>query len=129
MINKSSSALSIAFMFLVLMGCAFAPARKVLIRPGQGGVVAIPHADSGRGRANEIMREVCQSKKYEIVEEAETGVSTVVDKTTEKFRTNSTTGDPVNYNAGMKRSSEEISNRIEWRISFKCAEGLGTSPL
>ena len=119
--RKHESVSLALLLFISLSGCS-SIARKVLIRPGQGGVVAIPDSEARRGRAESIMSEVCSGKKPRVTEEREIPVATVVQKTTQKDSSLAlTAGDPKMSGNDSKSSREEhFSTQNEWQITFQC---------
>lgn len=117
---KTLWTLSASLLILSLFsGCS--TARKIVLRPGQGGIVAIEHSDAPRGKANSIMNDVCDGKKVKIIEERESVTGNVVEKITNKAALLSTSAEPqLNTSSGKESREETFASRNEWRISFQC---------
>ena len=112
----------LALLALVVLGSACSTARKIVIRPGQGGTVAIANSEAARGRAESIMEDVCAGKRFRIVEERESVIGNVVEKSTD-LSGDAVFGSAENRVAGntTKKSREEsFASQNEWRISFQC---------
>src|SRR5690242_1581709 len=98
----------ICLCFSVLWICSCSTARKIVIRPGQGGIIAIPDSEARRGRAESIMSDVCNGKKVKIVEERESLAGNVIERSSDKAGTATvSTQDPTLSNSSEKHSREE----------------------
>ncbi|MGZ3699775.1 MAG: hypothetical protein ACXWP5_16775 [Bdellovibrionota bacterium] len=115
---KNFSRIVVGFAALsIIIGCA--TARTVSVQPGKGGVVAVnpPQDPEARQKAEMIMGQTCNGKKWEIVEEGETviGQSTRGDTGTSY---NNNRNAPILFSSTS--SSSETVNKTEWRINYKC---------
>lgn len=112
MIRKIVS-VSVCAGILAFSGCS--TARKISIRPGKGGVIAIPHADASRTKAQDIMSDVCEGKKPRVLEEKESVAGNVLERTAQSEKDEAS--------SDKHRSREEAySVKNEWRITFECRE-------
>ena len=107
---------------LILAGCG--TARHVKVRPGKGGEVAIPYANSEKSRekAVALMTQTCNGA-YEIVGEGE---EVIGETTTTQAKTGTTKA--YGYNKHRYKNGEvqattaqsDTTQKTEWRIKYKC---------
>lgn len=110
---------------LSIVGCA-SFARKVVVRPGEGGTVAIYHSEASRGRAEEYMSQICGSKSYKITEEREVSTGQILrEETTGSsapiYSIQDASGESsgkIKLNSGVRRA--QVQDTTEWQISFVC---------
>lgn len=123
---KNKALVLLGFLSLLsVVGCA-SFARKVVVRPGEGGTVAIFHSEASRGRAEEYMTQICGSKSYQITEEREVSTGQVLREETTgssapiySFQDSSgSNSGKVKLNTGVRRA--QVQDTTEWQISFIC---------
>jgi len=118
---KITNGVLFLFLFLLITAYGCSSARQVEILPGNGGTVAISPRDSqeARDKAHILMSQTCQGRGFEIIKEGEV----VVGQSTQTHHNQQANLGKNKYDpdySSYSSSSTDTSNKIEWRIEFRC---------
>lgn len=126
--------LFLPLMLGAVVGCQTVPykpyARKVKIKPRQGGVVALKlnHRQEDRIYAEQIMSRTCGTNPFDVLEEGEVviGTETQATKTHRQGQSGRQVGSlfgiPVSTSSSDPQTSTNstTTQKKEWQINYKC---------